>query len=175
MIIKVFFSHSTLISLPSKAKLSTNETISYTRMIRIVLLLTVCAAIMPFTFSLGKVVGAIAGVFNFQDTPNQTLRAMEFAQQFEQTCFNTTELEQQLNMHVNFSSFYNVDSMQNEEFALKKLVNHIKSETDLQSLDFKWFNNAPVMESCINHSKKTFAYGIEEQDNDVLRSEIEIF
>eukprot|EP01084_Bolivina_argentea_P234815 395300_1 len=103
-------------------------------MIRTVLLIVICAVTMPFGFSLGKVIGAIAGVFKFQQAPNRTDRAMEFAQQFEDTCFRTTELEEQLGMYINFSSFYNVPSMQNEQHALKKLVQHIQSETDLSDL-----------------------------------------
>ena len=107
---------------------------------------------MPLVFSLGKVVGAIAGVFKFKNSKNAKKRAIRFSEEFEKRFDEQFSNDSKLCVQTQLNSS---EKRKDDDSKLQALVSNLmKKEKRIVSLD--WFNYDLIMRQCTDAGKNHF-------------------
>ena len=111
---------------------------------------------MPFNFALSKVLPTmISNVLYHGISPpsKKKARMHDFVNAFDRKIWSSDEMEQKLNMHVQFKSIYAVKALKDPDIAVKKLIDLVH-DAGVCDVDLSWFDASKVMDECINHNEK---------------------
>ena len=100
-------------------------------------------------FTLGRVLGIIAGIFKFRKSKNNQKRTVEFSDKFEKLFNEQFQSSSELCVQSKLRSSKN---KKDESEQIIALVRELKKKSCIKDLD--WFNFDPVMVSCITPSQK---------------------